>query len=341
MLRFFNWTTLVLVICSSSPYLNAENISTKPYKFSGYMFGDLYYVFSNHVTTFEGQNGFWFRRIYFTYDYNISKVFSVRFRTEMNSADFTKDSRSITPFVKDAYLKWKTHNYAVLIGISPTPTWNLIEHFWGYRSVEKNALDLYKFGSSRDFGVAVLGKLGPYSRMEYHLMLANGEGKKSENNQFKKLMGSFTLYLPYSLLQVYGDWEKRQRNTSITTYQGFIGIKLAKLKVGIQYAQQIRLMESNTQTSHEVVSGFLILLLSKNMTILVRYDKMFDPAPSGIPYIPLAPAKSNLLIAGIDITPVKDVHFIPNVEYVFYNETNGDKPNPDLYLRLTFYFKFE
>ena len=39
----------------------------KPGKISGYIFGDYYYFPSHHDAKFDGQNGFWFRRVYLTY----------------------------------------------------------------------------------------------------------------------------------------------------------------------------------------------------------------------------------------------------------------------------------
>jgi len=305
------------------------------------MFGDYYYVATSHDSIYEGQNGYWFRRIYFTYDHEISKKFSIRFRIEMNSPDFTKNSAKLTPFVKDAYLKWKLRKLALILGISPTPTWELIEHFWGYRSVEKTPLDLQKFGHSRDFGIAFKGKVGLRKRLVYHLMFANGEGNKSENNKFKKLMGAIGFKFSHFVVQLYGDWEEGTGNTDVYTYQGFLGLGFNRFKMGLQFAQQTRQAEPDTHDTYEIASCFFTLDLHEKITLLARYDKMFDPSPAGISYIPFAQAKSNLLIVGIDFRPQKLIHFIPNVEYVFYDETDDYKPDADLYLRLTLYYKFK
>lgn len=310
-------------------------------KISGYIFGDYYYVVANHEPDYEGQNGFWFRRIYFTYDHAISDEFSARLRLEMASPDFTKESGKLIPFVKDAYLKWKIRKTALILGISPTPTWNLVEHFWGYRSVEKTPLDLYKFGSSRDFGISIKGRAFTNKLLGYHLMFANGEGKKSENNKFKKFMSAIDFEFSSFIFQIYADWEEGEGNRNIYTFQGFLGLKFNKFKIGGLYAQQRREKEPDEKNNYEIASGFFIFDVHEKITFLTRYDKMFDPSPKGISYIPFAQTKSNLLIAGLDIRPHKDVHFIPNVEYVFYDETDGEKPDSDLYLRLTFYYKFK
>src|SRR3990170_722779 len=114
---------LFILLFAGSAALAQENA----FHFSGYMFGDYYYVAKNHREDIKGENGFWFRRIYFTVDKGLNESFDIRFRLEMNSpGDFTS-SNKLTPFVKDAFVRWKKGNNQVLFGISPSPTWEFIE----------------------------------------------------------------------------------------------------------------------------------------------------------------------------------------------------------------------
>ena len=92
-------------------------------KISGLMFGDYYYVISNHDAGLEDESGFWFRRIYFTYDKGLGDEFATRLRFEAQSAGDFSSSTSLEPFVKDAYLKWKRGHTQVLLGLSPSPAW--------------------------------------------------------------------------------------------------------------------------------------------------------------------------------------------------------------------------
>ena len=55
------------------------------YKFSGLMFGDFYYFGQHHDPAWEGQQAFWFRRIYFTFDYTFTPKLTTRLRLEANS----------------------------------------------------------------------------------------------------------------------------------------------------------------------------------------------------------------------------------------------------------------
>ena len=129
------------------------------------MFGDYYWYYDRHQdgisisdpTPVEGQHGLWFRRIYFAYDFTYNEKLTTRFRLEVNSnGDFT--GGDLTPYVKDAYLKWAYKGSQKLtLGIHPTLTFDWLDGFWGLRHIEKTPADLYRLDSSRDFGVTFDG----------------------------------------------------------------------------------------------------------------------------------------------------------------------------------------
>ncbi|HLB00650.1 MAG TPA: hypothetical protein VJO14_04625, partial [Bacteroidota bacterium] len=161
-------------------------------KFSGYMFGDFFYnvardpaymnggSLTNSISSGEKDyQGFLFRRIYFTYDNTISDRFSTRLRLEMD-AGRARDIK-IVPFVKDAYLKWKSiiDGGDLIFGIQPTTAFEVAEGVWGYRSLEKTTLDLWGAIPSRDFGVALRGKFDESGRVNYWILVANGNGSKN------------------------------------------------------------------------------------------------------------------------------------------------------------------
>src|SRR5512137_940288 len=147
---------IYLVMLSALPV--AQSAEAGETKLSGMAFGDYYWVAANQLDSLKNQNGFWLRRIYFTVDQTIATGWDTRFRLEAASpGTFGTSAATITSFVKDAYLRWQPGLHAVIIGISPSPTFDVIEGIWGYRDVEKTPLDLQKLGSSREFGIAVKG----------------------------------------------------------------------------------------------------------------------------------------------------------------------------------------
>lgn len=332
-----NFIKLLIVL----PILAAGSTALAQGKIKGYMFGDYYYVLKNHDSSIEESNGFWFRRIYFTYDHTLDDEFSVRFRLEMNSpGDFSRSSK-LQPFLKDGYLKWTRSNHAIILGLSSTPTWNHLESVWGYRSVEKTPGDLYKWDSSRDFGIAFKGNLGSEKRVNYHLMFANGGGTRSETNKGKKLR----LALGYNLtsnitVEAFGDWEERPGNSNRYSAQGVATYHSESVRLGAQLYHQTRKSDTG-DLDLELLSLFGAAKLSEKVWGFARWDRAFDSLPDGpgISYLPIdGTAKFNFLLLGIDIMPHKQVHFMPNVELVFYGDKNGSSPDSDVIPRFTFYY---
>jgi len=314
-------------------------------KFSGYMFGDYYYVLKNHNSDLQDKNGVQFRRIYFTYDKKLSDAFSSRVRLEMsNAGDFSTKSK-MSPVVKDAYLKWKGSNFELVLGINPTPTWSVVEKIWGYRSVEKTPMDLQKFGSSRDLGLSIKGKLGGSGKIKYHAMIANGNSNSSETNKSKKGMLSLGFYPTKEIVvEVYGDWNANDGGNDWYTLQGFAAYNTSKMRFGLQFVQQTRQSAGSDDQTLELVSLFCVKKVSEKSKIFARVDKMLDPNPKGhkVSYIPFDnSAKSLFVVAGLDFAPIKSVHLMPNVELVKYDENEaGVTPDTDIIPRFTFYYKF-
>ncbi|MFQ5628045.1 MAG: hypothetical protein ACE5I1_04725, partial [bacterium] len=269
-----------------------------------------------------------------------------RLRLEMANPDgITKSAGAAEPFIKDAYLKWKNGRSEILLGISSTPTWGVVENFWGYRSVEKTALDLQKFGSSRDFGVAVKGSLDQNGKAKYHLMIGNGNSNRSEANKGKKAMLALGYYPSRNtVFEIYGDWIDNPGANNWFTVQGFIGHKTGKSRFGLQFAHQTRELASGEDLNFQIGSAFFTVDVAEKTSLFARVDRMFDPNPGGnsISYIPFASnAKSTFLLGGVDYAPIINVHLMPNVEVVLYDGVNGsENPNADVLPRMTFFYTF-
>ncbi len=312
--------------------------------FKGLVFGDAYWVAASDNGEVENQNGMWFRRIYLTFDFTLSDTWSARLRTEMNSkGDFVSKAK-LEPSAKDAYLRWKNDRHQVLIGLSGTPTWGIVEGFWGYRSVEKTLLDLQKIGSSRDIGLAAKGSLDQEKKIRYHVMLANGNGTSTETNKGKKALLSLSFHPSSALtLEVYGDYDDRPGDSDRMTLQGFVGIRGSSGRVGLQYAYQRRNVASGANVALNALSVFGALPLSDKVNGFARIDRMFDvnPDAGSISYLPFAEdARSTLALVGIDIAAHPKVHFMPNFEAVFFDAEDGDDPDPTIMPRLTFFYTF-
>ncbi len=322
-----------------------EKPAEKPGKWSGYVFGDFYYYAANHDASFEDQNGLWFRRIYLGYDREIASNWAIRVRMEANSKGFNETSDRLNPFIKDAYLKWTKGRHSAFVGLSPSPTWELIESVWGYRAVEKTPLDLYKWGGSRDLGLAFKGSFDAKKKLGYHAFFGTGTDTKSETDKDKKL------YLALQAKPVTGwtiegyvDLENRKDDKDVSTAQLFSAYEHKRGRAGIQYAHQTRKQGAGkADLKLDVFSVFAAARLKDKAWAYGRFDRMLDPNPDGakIAYIPFDPtAKYSYFVAGLDLIPTPSVHFMPNAKLVTYDKVARKKPDSDVILSLTFYYTF-
>lgn len=307
-------------------------------------FGDAYWVVDHHDPAVEGENGFWFRRIYLTVDHRLDETFDLRVRLEASSPGDFESSDRLEPFFKDAWLRWRGEDLSLIAGLSPTPTWAVIESFWGYRAVEKTPLDLQRMGSSRDLGLAVQGRVGAGERLRYHAMLGNGSGTRGETDSGKKVALAVDYDLTENLfIEVYGDFEDRDDDEERTTLQAFAGWSWTGGRAGLQVAHQERDGRSASRDL-DLASLFAVFDLSDRLSVLGRVDRMFDPNPEGerIAYIPFSDrAESLFVLAGLDVRLSEAVSVIPNVEAVFYDDAvAGADPDDDLFARVTLFVRF-
>ncbi|MHA2615258.1 MAG: hypothetical protein V2G37_00050 [bacterium JZ-2024 1] len=321
----------------------AQEGKKEPAKVSGYMFGDYYFVSKHHDEKIEGMNGFWFRRIYFTYDQKLEQGFAIRFRLEMNSPGDFITSDTLKPFVKDAYVQYTRTRHSVFLGISPTPTWENVETLLGYRPVEKTPVDLYKMGEARDFGLSFRGYLDEEKKTAYWLMWGNGSGTKAETDKGKALYASLSTWLtPEIYAEAYADFWNKPQNKDWQTFQGFLVYKAKDFRGGLLYTTQTRKNPGGKDTELNVTSFYADYSAAKNTKPFFRMDWVSDPVPGAdkIAYLALSPdAKPTFYLFGLDYAPIKDVHIIPNVEMVKYSRpVSGATPQDDIFFRMTFYY---
>lgn len=331
---------LVLSLLASPVVFAQETPWWETTKFSALAFGDYYVVSGHHDEEIEGQNGFWMRRIYLTMDQTLSSSLSARVRLEMNHQGDFSSSTAMEPFVKDAWLRWRRNEAMSLVfGVQPTPPFETVEEFWGYRAVEKTPLDLQRWKSTRDFGVAIRGGTGAGSRLLYHAMIGNGSSTGAETNEGKQAALALG-WAPSAgtIAELYLDREGRPGGSDRTTLQGFLGARRDRWRAGLQYAHQERGAESL-----ELASAFAVWNAREDLSALLRVDRMFDPNPEGdrIPYLPFdTTAESMLVIAGVDFRLHRRFGLVPNVEWVSYDGEGDGGPEDDVMARVTFYYTF-
>ena len=172
-------------------------------------------------------------------------------------------------------------------------------------------------------------------------MFGNGSSNRSETNNGKKVRLSLGYNLSENVtVEAYGDWEERPGNTNRYTAQGFASYQNESFRAGVQLMHQNRSSDAG-DVNLELLSIFGVAKLSKKFWGFARWDRSFDPLADGpgISYLPInGMAKFNFLLLGIDVQPHEQVHFMPNVEMVFYGDANGTSPDSDVIPRFSFYY---
>lgn len=330
-------------------------------KISGYMFGDYFYNVARDSSSAllsnaanggkKDMNGFQFRRIYFTYDNEISQTFSARFRLEGTSG---------APIIKDAYLKWKNvfNGSDLLFGLQPPPAFEISEGVWGYRSLEKTILDLRGIVSSRDLGVSLKGRIDESAILKYWIMVANNSGTGPETDKYKRLYGhiqiaptekiSVTIYGDYKIQPDVNDLKstaipEATLNHSALTTALFAGYtEKGSFNIGAEGFLQSTPNDYKDGSPDSLVaknaigvSIFGSVNVASDLVFMARFD-LFDPNTHG----KSTGDARNFIIIGADWKADKNVSIIPNVVYETYEEIGGRAIDPAITARITLFYTF-
>lgn len=315
-------------------------------KFSGLMFGDVFYNADAINPANKDLNGFQFRRIYITTDYTINEQFSTRFRMESSISN----GSNIGVFVKDAWLKWKDifKGSDLFVGMSPTPAFEASEGAWGYRSLEKTIMDYFGIVSSRDIGIDLKGKLDESGVAKYWFKIGDGSGNKPETDKYKRYYAQLQ-FTPGSkfMITVYGDYaahapkldtfDGQMKNNPAFVAAGFINYKQGKtFALGVEGF--IKSQQNNFATTGvlETQSGvgfsfWAKASLSDNVGIVGRYDT-YDPNTNSA----VTNDKQSLILGAVDFKVAPKVSIMPGFE-VHTLQGTADK---DVTPRVTFFWEF-
>ena len=345
-----------------------KEVPKSPYpagKFSGLMFGD-YYIYdkwhqdqisATNTNNVQNQQGFWLRRIYFTYDLQFNEKFTTRFRLEANSnGQFA--GGNLVPYVKDAYLKWTfTGKQQFTLGIQPSITFDWLEGFWGLRHIEKTPEDLYRLDSSRDFGLT-LGGPTPIKDLSYSAQFGNDSGNGSETDKHKiiRLEARYDVNPGIALEGTYFKSD-RPNGQDRQLWHGFAGFRTKTFRVGGMYTWQERKSGKAAIPDQkiDVWSGFgYFEVLPKKADLFARFDDVKGelggvdtglPGADGIDYWIMStkqPFKMYLFGGEWYLHP--SIRISPNVEWVSYDKDPDPVKFPgrdtDRIYRLTFFWTF-
>jgi len=313
-------------------------------KFSGLMFGDYYYNYQNDQAAQKTVNGFDYRRIYLTTDYNIADGFAARFRLESDPTASTFANNKLSVMVKDAYVDWTTliPSGHAIFGLQGTPDINMAESIFGYRSLEKTIQDYNGISSSRDLGISASDKFS--DAFTAGLLIGNNSGNAQPNptTNYKEKRGYvFFKINPVNELTILIDGDYfSQAFLPLEQYgkTGDVIVNYANsdFSFGVQgFAQGIdHAGKANGTLSKDGVSINGWVGLVDNLRLVARFDSY---NPNTVAHTSQATSVQNFLLGALDWSVKSNVHLMPNLEYRHYSV--GGVAN-DVTLRGTLYFTF-
>jgi hypothetical protein len=326
-------------------------------RISGYLFGDWYDNLAGdprHAYASSGLDsaqanidgakvigkdlsGIQIRRVYFQVDNDLTIKYSTRFRLEADSKSLTSDGK-VGVAVKAAYMQVRSvyPRADLFFGIVATPTFELSEEHWAYRSIEKTIADFRGIAPSADAGIELKGFVDPNHVFGYAAMLGNGGGNKPETNRDKRAYVSLPMHWRDWRLTPYVDYENVFNGKDRATYMLHAAWDLRRGAIG---------WEALDQVSHKLTGPYSE---ARGHSFYARYAALptlgaFARADFWNPDRRTARrVDQQLWMAGLDYQPIKDVHFMPNIEATRYIARNGAivPAHHDLQARVTLYWKF-
>jgi hypothetical protein len=361
-LHVFSGVLVLLALAHGMALAQAPAVTPTPPDFprgkiSGYLFGDWYdnvagdprHSYSatgldSAQTNIDGAkvigrdlNGVQLRRAYFQVDNDLSIRFSTRFRLEADSKSLTSDGR-IGVAVKAAYMQVRNlyPRADLFFGVITTPTFENSEDYWSYRSIEKTIADFRGIAPSADAGIELKGHVDGGHVLGYAVMLGDGNGNKPETNRDKRAYLALPLQWHDVRLEPYVDYENVFSGRDRATYKLFAGYDLKRGAIGWEVVDQVTHRPAGAYSESRGHSVFARWAPTSTFAAFARADLwVADRRVS-------ARVDQQLWIAGVDYQPLKDVHFMPNVESMQYVAHGGAvvPPHHDLQARVTLFWKF-
>ncbi len=292
------------------------------------------------------------------------------------SAGDVLQNGKFSPYVKLANIRWKNifKGSDLVFGQSNTPAFakqgkntQTSEEVWSYRSIERTVTDIRRTPSF-DMGIKLEGTLPKNDNYGYVLMVGNGTSAKPETDMFKWFYGDiFAKFMDKKLvLDLYADyqryvwtptWHDDRQMTKL-----FVAYTVPKFTIGMEYYMN-RIMadciatRSGGKDTITSKANSLSLFVRGRITkdkwgFFARYD-MYTPSANlnnGL-YSAYSEQKvsqydpnnnESFLTLGLDYTPIKNVHIMPNIWYNTYKNAgpaSTAKPDDnDMVYRLTFYY---
>ena len=295
---------------------------------TGFMFaegkigGVTYFDYSNT----EKASGFNFQRQYFGYGGDVSDQVSFKILFDVGRSD--SDTR-LTTYLKKAQVNYKSSFGKFNFGLIGMNTYGIQESNWGYRFIEKSAIDKYGFSATADIGVGFSRSL--IDNLNLSLLFVNGEGfKKPQGDKYHKIAfnatygeGNLNKNDGYNAGLVYTtESTDTDPTTMASVFGGFAGM-------GLRLGGEYDLLTKGSVESN-IISVSANYAVRDNIYIFARYDMVDDNDETD-------KNGNNYLVTGIVLACDGGISVAPNLRMVNYENTDKDS---EMEYKVNFQFKF-
>ena len=302
--------------------------------------------------------------------------------TSISNSDNLADNK-MAFYIKNFDLRWHGvwSGTDLVIGEMLTPAFPMLtEKIWGYRAIERTISDFHRT-NAYDVGASLQGVFDPATKnFGYNILIANnsagssaslGSAATANTGFYKAFYGDiYAKFLNQTLIfDLYADYMKTAPATAAVGGQyrsmlkGFAAYTTPKITFGLEaYTQKFGngLSDATTKTSVDATALAISVyahgaIYKDKWGFFARYDG-YNPdndfnagdvytsntnLPAYSPY-----TKEHFITAGLDFTPAKNIHFMPNLWFIQYKDqrdpsTTGYLPDSHvLVYRATFFYIF-
>ncbi len=301
-------------------------------KIGGTTFMD--YTYADSALSFN------FNRQYFSYGIDVSEKIKFKFvldvgRTDKGTYSDVKDSVNtsedtrLVAFLKKAQIDYTCSFGKTSLGLIGNNTLNVQEKNWGYRFLEKSALDKYGFSNTADLGVEFSNTVADLLHLS--LQVVNGEGYiKPQENKYHKAAFNAT-FGDKNLTKKDGfnggvvfTTEPSDSTTSTMTsfFGGFAGFGL---RVGGEYDTF-----KKGDLTRELISASVNYEIIDKVDIFTRFDFIDNDSK-------MEPEGALYTLAGFVLNCGSGLSVAPNMRKTIYE---GDAKKSETEYKVNFQFTF-
>ena len=282
-----------------------------------------------HTATTDGTTAPEFEntRAYLGYEYNFSKEFYAKVVFDVGDP---KDGggHQLSAFLKNAYVQYKPGNLDVYFGMISTTQFKVSEKLWGNRYMLKSYQDEYSFNSSADLGINVEYQFADFISSDISVITGEGYKKIQNDSILRPGIGTTVTPLKWLLARVFVEqMGKDVKQQSLATLLALTPDKWV-IAGAYNYQKNTKMKEGQDMFG---TSFYATYQPNSHWKLFARYDALNSTTLEGAEEPWQVKKDGQLMVAGVEYSPVKGVKVTPNVR-LWNPELKDAKNTTFLYL---------